>query len=378
MKKPNKELQMIIHDLIKNHTISNNDLINEREEIVNHIKTIYQQIDILTEEKEKLFLEELNLYLDLRIVIPCPNYTTKEIENLSMSIKKLKKIPQPEQRTEEWYNFRNNRLTASDLATAIRKNPYSNKNKLILNKCGISEPWNPGPAIIHGVKFEDVAVSIYEKRNNVIIYEYGCLPHPELECFGASPDGICDPKSHNKNYIGRMLEIKCPSKRPITGFIPEYYHYQVQGQLEVCNLNYCDFLECKITEISKEEYYKLGNIEKGVVVELHDDDLGKMIYKYSELCICPSKIDDWEETIIDTIFSSNMSYIKTTYWKLSDYNCLLIARDKKLWSDVEPEIISFWKEVEKYRLEGHEELLPKKKKGRKGKFKEKDTFTFLN
>ena len=38
-----------------------------------------------------------------------------------------------------------------------------------------------------------------------------------------------------------MLEIKCPTKRPITGFIPEYYHYQVQGQLEVCNLNYCDF-----------------------------------------------------------------------------------------------------------------------------------------
>ena len=175
-----------------------------------------------------------------------------------------------------------------------------------------------------------------------------------------------------------MLEIKCPTKRPITGFIPEYYHYQVQGQLEVCNLNYCDFLECKIEEITRDEYCKLENIEKGIVIELHDDDIGKMIYKYSELCIPNSKIDDWEESIIDTIFSSNMSYIKTTYWKLSEYNCLLITRDKKLWSDVEPDILNFWKEVEKYRLEGHESLLTCKKEKKERKDKIKDTFTFLN
>ena len=25
-----------------------------------------------------------------------------------------------------------------------------------MNKCGIKEEWNPGPAIIHGVKYEDV------------------------------------------------------------------------------------------------------------------------------------------------------------------------------------------------------------------------------
>ena len=376
MKKPNKELQMIIHDLIKNHDISNEDLIHERDQVINHIKIIYEQFETISDENYEEFIKELNLYLDLRIIHPCPNYTSNDIDKITKMINKLKKIPQPEQRTEEWYKFRNGRLTASDLASAINKNPYSNKNKLILNKCGVSEPWNPGPAIIHGVKFEDVAVSIYEKRNNVKVYEYGCLPHPDLSCFGASPDGICDPKSKNKNYIGRMLEIKCPTKRHITGFIPEYYHYQVQGQLEVCDLNYCDFLECGIEEISKNEYNQVNNIEKGVVIELYDEKLTKMIYKYSPLNIDPSKINGWEEKIIDTIFTNEMSYIKTTYWKLKEYNCLLIVRDKKLWSDVEPEIISFWEEVEKYRLKGHETLLPKKRE--KKKYKTKDIFTFLD
>ena len=35
-----------------------------------------------------------------------------------------------------------------------------------------------------------------------------------------------------------MLEIKCPKSRKLNGFVPEYYLAQVQGQLEVCDLEY--------------------------------------------------------------------------------------------------------------------------------------------
>ena len=98
MKKPNKELQMIIHDLIKNHTVSNNDLINEREEIINHIKLLYEQIDKLDEDNEKEFLEELNQF-GFKNYCTLSSRVKKEIENLSKLIDNLKKIPQPEQRT---------------------------------------------------------------------------------------------------------------------------------------------------------------------------------------------------------------------------------------------------------------------------------------
>ena len=197
----------------------------------------------------------------------------------------LEQIPQPEQRTPEWYEFRNNRLTASDLYHITSQN----KSKIIdivKKKCGVEKNYTPGAAILHGVKFEDVAIHIYEEREDVIITEFGCLPHPNIPFFGASPDGICSFDSKNKNYTGRMLEIKCPKSRNITGIIPPVYFAQVQGQLEVCDLEYCDFLECQIREYnSKNEFfedthennYKLrkNGMEKGVVLEVYDKELKK-------------------------------------------------------------------------------------------------------
>ena len=52
-----------------------------------------------------------------------------------------------------------------------------------------------------------------------------------------------------------MVEIKCPPKRKFTKTVPDIY-LQVQGQLEVCDLD-DDFLSSKI-----EEYNHMKNIVK--------------------------------------------------------------------------------------------------------------------
>ena len=63
----------------------------------------------------------------------------------------------------------------------------------------------------------------------------------------------------------------------ITGIIPPVYFAQVQGQLEVCDLEYCDFLECEIREYNnKLEFFQDTNSvnpllrengnEKGIVI----------------------------------------------------------------------------------------------------------------
>ena len=153
-------------------------------------------------------------------------------------ISNLNECVLPKQRSPEWYIYRNNRLTASDLGTILGCNPYSKRKHVILKKCGHEEPFFSSLAVLHGIKFESIAINIYENRNNVTIKEYGCMPHKTIPYFGASPDGICDINSKNKKYIGRMLEIKCPKSRKITNFIPTYYELQIQGQLEVCNLHY--------------------------------------------------------------------------------------------------------------------------------------------
>ena len=85
--------------------------------------------------------------------------------------------------------------------------------------------------------------------NNVELFEFGSIPHPELHMVSASPDGIT-PK-------GVMIEIKVPIKRHITGIPPIYYWIQMQQQMQVCNLDRVDFVECKITEyLNKNDFLK--------------------------------------------------------------------------------------------------------------------------
>ena len=371
-----KDLYLLIHDLYKNFDLDEDDLEYNMQYLVEHVIDLYYCVNSL-KDYDELYSLTYKLIKN-RFPLKDPKSSEEEIIRNIKQVNYLKTIPQPEQRTPEWYIFRNNRLTASDLACAVNKNPYSNRDKLVLKKCGHEEPWNPGPAIEHGVKYEDEAIRVYSGRNNVTVKEYGCIPHPNISFFGASPDGICDPESENKNLIGYMLEIKCPKSRPITGFPPEYYFYQVQGQLEVCDLEYCHFLECDIREYkNKVEFFQdcytdennnkninlqKNGMEKGVVIELYDHKLKKMVYRYSKPNITEFELTSWEEQIIDiSLEDDTLDYIKTSYWKLVEYCCTLIKRDREWFKNVYPEIERFWNDVLKYRTIGIDTLKKEKK-----------------
>ena len=357
------DIKLIISDFIFNYELKNlyNDenMIND---LIDEILIIYYEINTKKIDREIIY----KLILEKQIVKD-PIYNQLDIDTIKQQIVLLKKIKQPEQRSKEWHIFRNNRLTASDLATSINLNPYGDRKKLIAKKCGYKEEFKAGAAIIHGVKYEPVATYFYEKLNNISIYEYGCVPHPNCSYFAASPDGICDYDSRNPNYVGRMLEIKCPKSRELNGFVPEYYELQVQGQLEVCDLDYCDYLECVIKEYDNVNSYLSESKEyfKGIVLELYNNKLKKMeyIYNYDDKNL--KDIDNWEEKNIETILADdNYEYIATTYWYIEQYDIILVKRDKERFAKIKQEIDIFWNEVLKYRDEGYQSLLklPKEKK----------------
>lgn len=410
--------------------------------IINEITTIlnsYEELDIVKPDKlfDNSFFKEYISHL-LYCVLSLPEYSNinyehipiinKIIENylikyvgieesfnndsinnyLESKIISLSKIPQPEQRTNEWYIFRNNRLTASDLFYVIDEyDKLSKKNykmsakykELISKKCGIDIPFIKGAAINHGIKFEPIATSIYETRNNLTILEFGCLPHPHIPFFGASPDGIVSYSSTNRHFIGRMLEIKCPKSRPITGIIPKSYYAQMQGQLEVCDLEYCDFLECDFKFYNDEDSFfndkdtnyttnneklnfiknKQGN-EIGAIIEIFDTKLQKNFYHYASADILKNKNDFklWEKQFIDMVFkndNSHLEYIGTLYWYINKYNVVLVKRDREWFNNNYIKIEYFWDNVIKYRNNGEAETLIKKKKYEPFKTEELD---FIN
>ena len=160
-----KDLELIINDYITNFdtliTIINN-YTEEKEEffnsIVENIALIYLYIqkvnvDIKDGIDEDLFCCIKKMLLDRKEIIK-PEYNLNDMSKINKQISLLKKIKQPEQRSPEWYIYRNNRLTASDLGTAINRNPYGNRKKLIAKKCGYEEKFITGQAITHGIKFE--------------------------------------------------------------------------------------------------------------------------------------------------------------------------------------------------------------------------------
>lgn len=363
-----KEISYILNDFvdaIKLVELNDKTKFNIYADMINHI---YLQFNETTPDLETVIKE---IILNYRKVLSAVDIDHNKHEYNNEQITKLKKLKQPVQRSKEWHDYRNNRLTASDLGTAMNINPYSKRKKLIAKKCGYNEPFFEGPAIKHGVKYEDVAVHIYEKRNDVSVFEYGCIPHPTIPHFGASPDGICDVNSKNKNYIGRMLEIKCPKSRVIDEFIPPHYELQVQGQLEVCGLDYCDYLECSIKEYDSFEIFledsdtndhskRKNGYEKGVLIEGYSPEKDKTIYFYLYDTTKKEEIIEWEKKTIQEL--GDISYNKTTYWYLEEYSVKLIHRDKSRFdNELKPEIDRFWEDVLHYRKTGYSSLVYNKK-----------------
>ena len=331
-----------------------------------------------------------NIYNNL--VISLDSNITKEyiqkrlsnIENYKKQLQIIKEIPMIIQRSDEWFNVRKNLITASDMAQALNKGKFGSQKDFLIKKINnLIENNNAyvqsdNVALLWGVKYEEVANKIYMKRNKVEVFEFGLIKHPTISCFGASPDGISE--------LGIMLEIKCPFKRKIDGSIPEQYWMQIQGQLEVCDLEECDYLECKLRQYNNEadflsdshtDYILTKDLnEKGIVIEYKKD--GERNYLYSDLNKTISELVEWKEDII-TEFDYTIEY-EIVYWRLDEYFCKRVYRDKEFFNKNIENLKYLWDKIlyySKNKNEYSKQVLNSKKK-RVFEFKEHDNEVVIN
>ena len=161
-----------------------------------------------------------------------------------------------EQKTAEWFAVRENMISASTCGHLDSKRCYKSdigkEQEQIRKKAGIENKPFCGWATLplrHGQQFEDLTGDIYDTTNNLVSREYGILTDEEHSHIGASPDGIIiEVKSDNfysRLKYGRMREIKNPTSRAINSVIPGYYYYQMQQQMRVCKLPFCDFIQTR-------------------------------------------------------------------------------------------------------------------------------------
>jgi putative phage-type endonuclease len=293
-----------------------------------------------------------------------------DIKQYRDELKVLLQLPLMKQRTTEWFEARKTRLTASDLYDAIKVSSGGSDTsvsiKLAKKKANIVAAdtinYNAIPALKWGTMFEPMATRCYsQKMNDIAIHDFGLICATDNEHFGASPDGI--------NELGIMLEIKCPySRKIVDGVIPDKYKMQIQGQLAVCKLKECDYIECIFKSLeTAEEYLELNcgtAVRHGVIAEFYNQK-GEYVYFYSEPDRTPKECLEYIQIIADGIIKDNSSgsssvssvsggeklrFSKYTYWRLDEMIIQRVVFNAKEWETIIPKINTFWEKVEEYKL----------------------------
>jgi len=312
----------------------------------------------------------------------------EEYDIIEHKIQLLRDAPQPVQRTPEWYQFRWNLITASNAWKAFES--QSNINQLIYEKCqpiktcsvdleDANKMVNVNTSLHWGQKYEPLSVIIYEDKYNTKVEDFGCIQHRHYSFLGASPDGIIINKDSDR--YGRMLEIKNVVSRDINGIPKKEYWTQMQLQMEVCDLDECDFLETKFIEYNDGYSYTIDSKSvsvdeneghdttisvddkvKGMIVYFHRND-GTPFYVYKPLYLkTQNEITEWEEKTISVYQSEKYSYtfIKFIYWKLEVFSCVLVLRKTDWFKNNIHQLENVWKIIEIERISGYEHRAPKK------------------
>lgn len=286
-------------------------------------------------------------------------------EEITSSLHKVNQCPVQKQRTPEWYVARYNLFSASSLWKLFGS--QSQYNSIIFEKCkGLDVQKVEYSNLLMpdarnwGIRYEPVTVMVYEdKYKTKVNTEYGCIPHDVLP-IGASPDGIvCDETSEK---YGHMVEIKNIYNREIDGIPSEEYWIQMQTQLEVCNLNICDFVETRFKEYASKEEYEQDETQeyKGVILCFipRNPEECKTYFEYVPLRT--ENLDEYISCLVEKIDTHILYH--TFYWYLDEFSCSQIERNDFWFERTIPIIKEGWETVLKERVEGYEHRAPQKRK----------------
>lgn len=153
-----------------------------------------------------------------------------------------------EQNTEEWFEARRGKVTASKMSCVMSKGrgsaPSATRERYLLELLGerLTGKVHEIPcteAMQWGNEQEGPARLAYSFYNSTQVTETGFVDHPTIVGTGASPDDLVGDCG--------LLEIKCPGavrhlENLETKKIDTRYIYQIQWQMECTGRDWCDFV----------------------------------------------------------------------------------------------------------------------------------------
>ena len=385
------DLNETIYELL-NEFLENNILIYHEENFYNIIhgyitEIIKLQLHILYENHNEDVVDDfinnsiINCLNNNKYNFQFRSQKSEEIKNINIDFIKdklciLDNYCDQDQNSPEWYTERHKYLTASSIWKIFSTNGA--RNSFIYNKClplNIDK-YSTNNINIHstlhwGHKYEPLSIKYYEFIYDTQIKEYGCIPHKKYKFLAASPDGINYNK--NSNRYGRLLEIKNIVNRKITGIPKKEYWIQMQIQMEVCDLDECDFLETRFIEYHNENEFILDSLndnfnisndnkQKGIIIAFVNSD-NNIKYEYAPLNIDKNTYKLWEKEITQINVNNSYNWFTNIYWKLDEVSCVMVTRNHEWFNKALCELENVWSIIQKEKKDNSYNLRsPKKRK----------------
>ena len=207
-----------------------------------------------------------------------------------------------EQRTDEWFQQRLGKVTASRISDVIAKTKTgvstSRQNYLVQlvseRLTGKKGDSFVNQAMLDGIERESAARDLYMQTKGVSVTEVGFFDHPVIKNSGASPDGAVNAEEEGK-YAG-LIEIKCPIETTHTNTlmsksVPSKYIPQIQWQMASVspnvkwvdfisfNPNFPDTMQLFVARVERDNAY-IAELEAEVIKFL--DEVEQTIIKLKE------------------------------------------------------------------------------------------------
>lgn len=188
----------------------------------------------------------------------------------------------------EWHQLRRQRLTASRFREICQVRENSEED--LANR--LLQGTRQTAAMKRGLELEADAIWEYCQMKRVNHYPCGFVIHPDASWLGASPDGLIFDPSEPCQF--GLIEIKCPNVKSYvdcpylqmkSGKLElkktHAYYWQVQGQMLITGMNWCDFVVSAEEDILIQRIYT----DSSVMDSIREKVDRYFFYVYLQKCL---------------------------------------------------------------------------------------------
>lgn len=194
-----------------------------------------------------------------------------QLASMSITLSQSHKIEEATRKqsaSTEWHALRKERVTASHFREVSHVRGTSSGENL-------AERIIRGTRQTHhmkrGLEMEADALKDYAVMKNVNLKKCGLVIHPHASWLGASPDGLVYDPLERPSF--GLVEVKCPNApsyidckyltadRGVLKLKESHsYYWQVQGQLLITGMEWCDFVICAHDDMFVQRIFRNSSV----------------------------------------------------------------------------------------------------------------------